>query len=58
MAAKLMGNSQLEETVESASQVIKRDIVFCPSLYTIAEQSSENKENDETIDESLSSNFL
>lgn len=33
-AAKLLGDSSLEKKMEEASLLIRRDIIFCPSLYT------------------------
>ncbi len=30
---RLMGNSELEKRIDSAVEMIKRDIVFCQSLY-------------------------
>ena len=58
LSAKLMGNKELEDRIELASQVIRRDIVFCQSLYTISDNSSNDKENHHKSDENLSSNFV
>ena len=33
-AAKLVGDSSLEAKMEEASLLVRRDIIFCPSLYT------------------------
>lgn len=33
MAAKAIGNVDLQEKFEKGSELIKRDIVFCSSLY-------------------------
>ena len=33
VAAKAIGNVELQEKFEKASDLIKRDIVFCSSLY-------------------------
>lgn len=30
---RLMGNSELEHKIDDAVEMIKRDIVFCQSLY-------------------------
>lgn len=30
---RLMGNSELEKKIDQAVEMIKRDIVFCQSLY-------------------------
>ena len=53
-----MGNIELEEKMELASQVIRRDIVFCQSLYTITDDSGNNREKDDNSDENISNNFL
>jgi len=33
VAAKAIGNTELQTKFEEGSELIKRDIVFCPSLY-------------------------
>jgi len=58
LAAKLMGNSEMESKIESASECIRRDIVFCASLYTLPDTEVTDAENPDEIDETLSSNFL
>ncbi len=58
LAAKLMGNIEMESKIESASQCVRRDIVFCASLYTIPEAVINETENTDDFDETLSSNFL
>lgn len=38
-AARLIGDPELQKKMEEASTIIKRDIVFAASLYTVRENS-------------------
>lgn len=57
LAAKVMGNTELEDKIEAASECIRRDIVFSASLYTISENDTEGTD-DENEEEILDSNFV